>query len=97
MNTPWFHMMFSHDHFRKILCAFHIVDNSVIPARNDTSYRPSVRLRLLLDYMNNICMHYFSPGQAVAIDENLVAGKYVILFDSTFGLNTMQGLEQKSS
>ena len=75
MNTPWFRMMFSCDHFRKILHAFYIVDNTVIPARDDPSYRPSVRLRTLLDYMNNICMHYFSPRQAVAIDESLVAGK----------------------
>ena len=74
MNTPWFRM-FSCDHFRKILHAFHIVDNSVIPARDDPSYRPSVRLRPLLDYMNNICMHYFSSCQAVAIDKSLVAGK----------------------
>ena len=28
-----------------------------IPARDDPSYRPSVRLRPLLDCMNNICMH----------------------------------------
>ena len=68
-------MIFSRDRFRKILRAFHIVDNSVIPARDDSSYRPSVRLRPLLDYMNNICMHYFSPSPAVAIDESLVAGK----------------------
>ena len=74
-NTPWFRMMFSRDHFRKILHAFHIVDNSIIPARDNPSYRPSVRLRSLLDYMNNICMHHFSPGQAVAINKSLVAGK----------------------
>ena len=75
MNTPWFRMIFSRDHFRNILHAFHIVDNSIIPAKDDPYYRPSVRLRPLLDYMNNICIHYFSPGQAVAIDQNLVAGK----------------------
>ena len=74
LNTPWFPMMVSCDHFRKILCAFHIVDNSIIHARDDPSYRPSVRLRPLLDYMNNICIDYFSPSQAVAIDESLVAG-----------------------
>ena len=68
MSTPWFRMMFSRDHFRNILCAFHVVDNSIIPVRDDPSYRPSVRLRPLLDYMNNICMHYFSPGQAMAIN-----------------------------
>ena len=62
--------MFSCDYFRKIVRVFHIVDNSIIPARDDLSYRPSVRLRPLLDYMNNICIYYFSPGQAVAINES---------------------------
>ena len=58
MNTPWF-CMFSRDHFRKTLGAFHIVDNSIIPTRDDPLYRLSVRLGPLLDYVNNICMHYF--------------------------------------
>ena len=35
MNTPWFGMMFSRDQFRKILRAFHIVDKTIIPARDD--------------------------------------------------------------
>ena len=68
-------MMFSYDHFRKILQAFHIVDNSIIPASHDLAYRPSVRGRPVLDYMNNVCMHYFCSGQAFAINESLVAGK----------------------
>ena len=29
----------------------------------------------LLDYMNNICMHYVCPGEAVATNKCLVAGK----------------------
>ena len=62
--------MFSCDYFRKILRVFHIVDNSIIPARDDPSYRPSITLRPLLDYINNICIHYFCPGQAVAINES---------------------------
>ena len=58
MNTPWF-CMFSRDHFRKTLGAFHIVDNSIIPTRDNPLYRLSVRLGPLLDYVNKICMHYF--------------------------------------
>ena len=57
MNTPWFPwfpMMFSLDHFRKILYAFHIVGKTVIAARDDHSYRRSVRLSLQLDYMNSL-------------------------------------------
>ena len=54
MNTPWFRMIFSHDHFRKILRAFYIVDKTIIPTKNDLSYRPSVILRLQLDYINTL-------------------------------------------
>ena len=64
-----------HDHFRKILRAFNIVDNSIIAARHDPSYRPSVRLGPLLDYINKISMNCVSPDQAVAINKSLVSGK----------------------
>ena len=43
--------------------------------RDDSSYRPSVRLGPLLYYMNNTCMFYISSGQVVAINKSLVAGK----------------------
>ena len=84
-----------HDHFRKILHAFLIVDNSIIPTRHDHSYRPSVRLGPLLDYINNICMHCVSHGQAVAVNKSWLLAKYVIPFGSTFQINTTQGLDQK--
>ena len=54
INTPRFCMMFSRDHFRKILRAFHIIDKTIILARENGSYRSSVRLRLVLDYMHLI-------------------------------------------
>ena len=31
INTPWFCMMFSRDLSRKILRAFHIVNNTIVP------------------------------------------------------------------
>ena len=54
INTPWIRVMFSRDHFKKILRSFHSVDKTVIPARDNPSYRPSVRLRLQLDYKNSL-------------------------------------------
>ena len=76
MNTPWFQLVMAPDRFKKILRAFHIVDNSTIPSKDDPAYRPSCRVRPLLDYINTVCMHYFTPsGQAIAIDESLIAGK----------------------
>ena len=62
MNTPWFRLMMAPDRFTKILWAFHIVDNSTIPSKNDPAYRPSCRVRPLLDYyINTVCIHYFTP------------------------------------
>ena len=76
MNTPWFRIVMTCDRFKKILRAFHIVNNSTIPSKDDPAYRPSCRVRPLLDYINTVCMHYFTPsGQAIAIDESLIAGK----------------------
>ena len=46
--------------------------------------------------MYNICMHYFSPGQAVAIDKNVVDGKVRNPMRQYLQINTTQGLEQKT-
>ena len=65
----------AHDRFKKTLHAFHVVDNSTIPSKDDPAYKPSYRVKPLLDYINTVCMHYFTPGQVIAIDESLIAGK----------------------
>ena len=38
MSTPWFRTMMPRDRFKRILRAFHIVDNSTIPAKDDPNY-----------------------------------------------------------
>ena len=75
MNTPWFRLVMACDQCKKILRAFHIVDNLNILSKDDPAYRPSCRVRPLLDYINTVCMHYFMPCQAIAIDESLIPGK----------------------
>ena len=65
----------AHERFEKILCAFHIADNLTIPSKDYPAYRPSCRVRPLLNYVNSVCMHYFMPGQTISIDESLIAGK----------------------
>ena len=74
-STPWFRTMMARDHFKRILRAFRIVDNATLPPYIDPSYRPSMRLRPLLDFIDTVCMHYLRPSQDIAIDESLVAGK----------------------
>ena len=100
MNTPWFCMMFSRDHFRKILRAFHIVDKTIITKRNDPSYRPSARLRLLLDYINSltfVCtISLLGPSSSNQCKFGCWGKVRNPIFDSTFQINTWQGLEQKS-
>ena len=39
------------------------------------AYRPSCGVTPLLDYANTVYMYYFMPGQAIAIDESLIASK----------------------
>ena len=73
--TPWFRYMMPRNQFASIVRAFRIVDNDSLPAKDHPDYRPSLRLRPLLDYIDVICMHCMDPGQNVAIDESLVAGK----------------------
>ena len=51
MNTLWFSLAMARDQFKKILRAFHIVDNSTIPSKDDPAYRPKCRVRPLLDYI----------------------------------------------
>ena len=68
MNIPWFRMMFSRNYLRKILRTFHIADKTIIPAKDDPSYRPSLTLRLQLDYMN--CLLFVSLVQTVAINQS---------------------------
>ena len=73
-NTPWFRIVMARDRFKKIRI-FDIVDNSTISSKDKPAYRPSCRVTPLLDYVNTVYMYYFMPGQAIAIDESLIASK----------------------
>ena len=75
MKYPLFCMIFSRDHFRKVMYVFHVIDKTVMPSRNDPSFRPSARLRIQLDYVNILTFVYIILVQAVTINEILVVGK----------------------
>ena len=100
MNTPRFRIMFSRDHFREILFAFHIVDKTIIPAGDGPSYRPSVRLRLQLDYINIltfVCtISLLAPSSCNQWKFGCWGKVCKPIFNSTCKINTLQGLEQKS-
>ena len=81
-----------HDHFRKILRVFHIVDNSIIPARDD---QVSDWDHCLIIWITFACAAFLLVKQWQSKTVWLLA-KYLILFGSTFQINTKQGLDQKS-
>ena len=74
-STPWFRKMFNCSRFLPILHSFHIVDNDKLPPKTDPFYRPSARIRPLLDYINSISMYYYQPFENISIDESLVGSK----------------------
>ena len=67
--------MFNCSQISQILCLSHIVDNNKLPPKADPSYRPSARIRPLLDYINPISMYYYQTFQNISIDESLVGYK----------------------
>ena len=50
-------------------------NNDKLPPKTDPSYRPSARIRPLLDYINSISMYYYQSFQNISIDESLVGFK----------------------
>ena len=51
------------------------MDNDKLAPKKDPSYRPSARIRPLLDYINSISMYDYQTFQNISIDEFLVASK----------------------
>ncbi len=74
-STPWFRNAMARDRWKSILRAVHVVDNRDIPAKEHPDYRPSLRIRPLIEYFNSVSKHYFRANKELSIDESLVAGK----------------------
>ena len=87
MDTPWFRMMISRDYFKQILRAFHVVDNDTIPAKNDPTYRPSMRIRPLLDYLDVICT-IITPIKQFLLMKAWLLERHTIQLDNIFPTNT---------
>ena len=74
-NTPWFRKIFHCSQFLQLLHSFHIVKNDKLSPETDPAYRPSARIRPLLDYTHSISMFYYQPFQSISVDESLVVSK----------------------
>ena len=63
--------MFSRNRYQNILKFLHLVDKKKIPKRNDLSYKPSLRFKPLIDFVNR----KFLPRRELSVDESLVGTK----------------------
>ena len=82
-ETPWFSKMSTQNHFQAILILFHIVNNESISPKDDPNYRPNMKIKSIVDHINRLSMHYYTPNQNISIDESLVGFKVEILFGNT--------------
>ena len=67
--------MFSRNRYQNILKSLHLVDKKKIPKRNDLSYKPSLRFKPLIDFVNRKFLHYYNPRRELSVDESLVGTK----------------------
>ena len=85
--------MFSRNRYQNILKFLHLVDKKKIPKRNDLSYKPSLRFKPLIDFVNRKFLHYYNPRRELSVDESLVGTKrktsmlqYIPRIRSRFGV-----------
>ena len=74
-STPWFRCMFSRNRYQNVLKLLYLVDKKKIPKRNDSSYKPSLRFKPLIDFVNRKFLHYHNPRRELSVDESLVGTK----------------------
>lgn len=74
-GTPWFGKQFTRNRFQDILSYFHLVDTSNLPKPKEPNYDPCSRFQPLIDQMNTVSRHHFTPGKYLSIDESIVPTK----------------------
>ena len=76
-ETPWFSKMFTQNRIQSILILFHIVNNESIPPKDDPNYRPNMKMKIkpIVDHINRLSMHYYTPNRNISIDESLVSSQ----------------------
>lgn len=72
---PYFSRMFSRDRFQAILQFFHMVDTSNLAKPGEPNYNPCARFDPLIDHVNRLFRHYFTPDKNLSIDESIIASK----------------------
>jgi len=67
--------MSSRDHFQLILRFFHMVNNSNLPALGEPGYDPCAKFQTLVDHVNRVFRHHYTPHEQLSEDESLVGTK----------------------
>ncbi|KAG8240777.1 zinc finger protein [Homalodisca vitripennis] len=74
-NCSWFGRMMSRNRFQEILAYFHMVDTRNLPKPKEPNYDPCARVQPLIDHMNRISKHHYSPNMCLSIDESIIPTK----------------------
>lgn len=73
--SPWFGNMFTHNRFQAILQFFHMADSNDLPTPGQPDYDPCARFNPLVEHMNRLGKHYYTPEKQQSIDESMVGTK----------------------
>ncbi|XP_015438132.1 PREDICTED: piggyBac transposable element-derived protein 4-like, partial [Dufourea novaeangliae] len=74
-HIPWFGQMFSRNRFQLLCKFFHTVDNSTLPARDNSEYDPTAKFEPVVAHANRKFKFHYSPHQHLSVDESLVGTK----------------------
>jgi hypothetical protein len=72
---PWFGKMFTRNQFQAILQFFHMVDTHELPTPGQPNYDPCARFNPLVEHMNRLANHHYTPEKQLSIDESMVGTK----------------------
>ncbi|XP_026667264.1 piggyBac transposable element-derived protein 4-like isoform X1 [Ceratina calcarata] len=72
---PWFGQMFSRNRFQLLCKFFHTVDNSTLPARDNSEYDSTAKFEPVVAHANRKFKFHYSPHQHLSVDESLVRTK----------------------
>lgn len=67
--------MFTRNRFEELLRFFHIVNNNEIGKHGTPEYDPTAKFQPLIDHVNTLFRHYYTPKENLCIDESLIGTK----------------------
>ncbi|XP_023213149.1 piggyBac transposable element-derived protein 3-like [Centruroides sculpturatus] len=81
-SDSWFREMLSKQRFCQLVSFFHVVDESKLPGRGESGYDPCAKFQPLLNHLNRVSQHHYTPHQEISIDEIYLGFKFWMMIDS---------------